>query len=131
MGPRVFTQAAPLEGGRKALARFLLPGRVRLVRGSTFKKRTTSCSTWEVASVANLATLPYEQALASGKQLLVFVMDKDAPITVEMVDTDPDAYAKLLAFRSRVLTRHLCRMFTTREDLVNKAEAALRSARAN
>jgi hypothetical protein len=74
----------------------------------------------------SMTELEYEQALASDKQLLLFVMDKDAPITVEMVETDPEAYAKLLAFRNRVLDRHMCRFFTTRADLVTKAEDALR-----
>ena len=77
----------------------------------------------------SMTELEYEQALASGKRLFLFVMDKDAPITVDMVETDPDAYAKLLAFRSRVLQSHMCRMFTTRDDLVQKAEGALRQAR--
>jgi len=76
----------------------------------------------------SMTELEYEQALASGKQLFLFLMDKDAPITVDMVETDADAYGKLLAFRNRVLGRHMCRMFTTTDDLVRKAEDALRQA---
>ena len=73
-----------------------------------------------------MTELEYEQALASGKQLFLFVMDDNAPITVNMVEADPEASAKLRQFRNRVLGRHTCRMFTTREDLVQKAEDALR-----
>src|SRR5215213_7729307 len=66
----------------------------------------------------SMTELEYRQAAASGKQIRMFVTDKRAPITADMVETDPEAYAKLLAFKDRVLKAHVCAFFTTVEDLV-------------
>jgi O-acetyl-ADP-ribose deacetylase (regulator of RNase III) len=79
----------------------------------------------EPSSGISMTELEYRQALASNKEVLVFVMDKSAPITVEMVESDPTAYAKLLDFRSRVMNSNTCAMFERPDDLAEKAERAL------
>ena len=77
----------------------------------------------------SMTELEYRQAVASGKPVHVFVLDPKAPITVDMVETDPERYAKLLDFRSRVLEAHTVGWFTDADDLERKAEAALAGLR--
>jgi O-acetyl-ADP-ribose deacetylase (regulator of RNase III) len=73
----------------------------------------------------SMTELEYRQAVSSAKQVLLFVMDKDAPITAGMVETDPQSYAKLVEFRGRILKEHTCGLFTGPADLAGKAELAL------
>lgn len=80
----------------------------------------------DTASGLSMTELEYRQALASKKEILMFVMDKSAPITVEMVESDPTGYARLLDFRTTVLTSHVCGLFTDVRDIVRRAEPALR-----
>lgn len=75
----------------------------------------------------SMTELEYHQAVASAKPLHIFVMDDRAPITAGMVEADPEHYAKLREFKSRVLKVHTCKMFTTPDDLASKATEALRS----
>jgi hypothetical protein len=74
----------------------------------------------------SMSELEYRQAVASEKPLQMFVLDDQAPITVDMVETDPQQYARLRAFRDRVLQSHVCRRFAGVDDLIAKAERALR-----
>ncbi|MBI3973661.1 MAG: macro domain-containing protein [Chloroflexi bacterium] len=74
----------------------------------------------------SMTELEYRQAVASNKHIQMFVMDDKAPITVDMVETDPERYAKLCDFRQRVLQSHVCGLFLDVGDLVAKAERALR-----
>jgi O-acetyl-ADP-ribose deacetylase (regulator of RNase III) len=78
------------------------------------------------ASGFSMTELEYRQALASGKPLCMFVMGRDAPISVAMVEDDPERFAKLCDFRSRVLAAHLCAVFNSVEELAHKAEASLK-----
>ncbi len=80
------------------------------------------------ASGLSMTELEYRQALASGKPLFMFVMDRSATIRADMVEDDPERYAKLLDFRKRVLTAHVCAMFCSVEELKQKAEASLKDA---
>jgi len=79
------------------------------------------------ASGLSMTELEYRQAVASGKEMLMFVMDGAAPITVAMVESDPDGFARLLAFRARVLRSHVCGLFVDVPDLARQAEHALAS----
>jgi molecular chaperone DnaK len=77
----------------------------------------------------SMTELEYRQAIASRKPVCMFVMDKTAPITADMVEGDPAAYAKLLEFKNRVMKAHTCAMFTDPADLGRKAEISLRESR--
>ncbi|MBI4494175.1 MAG: DUF4062 domain-containing protein [Chloroflexi bacterium] len=83
----------------------------------------------DASSGLSMTELEYRQAIASDKELHMFVLDRGAPITVDMVETDPPAYAKLLDFKRRVLQAHVCAMFTDVNDLLEKAEHALQAVR--
>ena len=74
----------------------------------------------------SMTELEYHQAIASGKNMLLFVMDQNAPITANMVENEPTRYAKLLDFKDRVMKAHTCGMFTDPNDLAQKAESALK-----
>ncbi len=56
-------------------------------------------------------------------------MDKNAPITAGMVESDPQGYAKLLDFRERVLKAHTCGLFAGPDDLMQQVGQALKSLR--
>jgi len=79
----------------------------------------------------SMTELEYRQALASAKPIHMFVMDEGAQITAGMVETDPVRFARLQEFKSRVMKDHTCALFTGPEDLARKAEATLRSRRAD
>jgi hypothetical protein len=66
---------------------------------------------------------------ASRKELCLFMMDDAAPIRVDMVERDPEAYSKLRALRDHLLRAHVCGWFTDAADLAGKAERALRETR--
>ena len=68
----------------------------------------------------------YRRALTGGKPVRMFLMNEDAPITMGMVEKDPDLYAKLQTLRSEVMKKHTCGMFSNVEDLAQKVEASLR-----
>jgi O-acetyl-ADP-ribose deacetylase (regulator of RNase III) len=84
----------------------------------------------EPGSGLSMTELEYRQAVASRKELHIFLMDDRAPITVDMVEKDPDAFTKLLALRRHLLKAHVCELFTDVTDLTNRAERTLRDARA-
>ena len=73
----------------------------------------------------SMTELEYRQAVASQKPIYIFVMDKSAPITAEMVEASPEGYCKLLDFKEQVMKLHTCSLFTTPENLAQKAEKAL------
>jgi O-acetyl-ADP-ribose deacetylase (regulator of RNase III) len=73
----------------------------------------------------SMTELEYRQAVASRKDIFLFVMDKDAPITAGMVETDPQGYAKLLEFRGRIMKAHTCGLFNGPEDLSKKVGRTL------
>jgi O-acetyl-ADP-ribose deacetylase (regulator of RNase III) len=73
----------------------------------------------------SMTELEYRQAIASEKPMHVFVMDKNAPITAGMVETDSVSFARLLEFKSRVMKDHTCKLFTSPDDLARKARDTL------
>jgi hypothetical protein len=73
----------------------------------------------------SMTELEYRQAIASDKDIRVFVMDEDAPITGAMVERDPGNLEKLNAFRETVLKSHSCGMFRSEDDLAEKVERTL------
>jgi len=77
------------------------------------------------ATGLSMTELEYQQALASSKPLHIFVMDKSAPITADMVELDPENLMKLNDFKSRVLTQHSCGMFTDADDLAQQVRRSL------
>jgi O-acetyl-ADP-ribose deacetylase (regulator of RNase III) len=77
----------------------------------------------------SMTELEYRQAVSSGKRVFLFVMDRDAPITAGMVETDPQGYGKLLEFRARIMKAHTCGLFRGPEDLTQKVESALKELR--
>ena len=77
----------------------------------------------------SMTELEYRQAVSSAKPIFLFVMDKNAPITAGMVETDPQGFAKLVEFRERVLKAHTCGLFNAPEDLTQKVGLALKTLR--
>jgi len=73
----------------------------------------------------SMTELEYQQAVASDKELFIFVMDQDAPVRASMVETDPACLAKLNDFKERVLRQHSCATFLDERDLAAKVERAL------
>ena len=78
------------------------------------------------ATGMSMTEVEYRRALTSGKPLRMFVMDGSAPITVDMVEQDPDRFAKLMQLRAEVLKAHVCGLFSGVDDLVVKVEASLK-----
>jgi O-acetyl-ADP-ribose deacetylase (regulator of RNase III) len=74
----------------------------------------------------SMTELEYRQAIASGKDIFMFVMDKNAPILASMVENDPSRYAKLVDFRTRIEKAHTSAHFLKPADLAERAEAVLR-----
>jgi len=74
----------------------------------------------------SMTELEYQQAVASKKELFIFVMDHDAPVLAGMVEMDPGCLAKLNDFKARVLRQHSCGRFLNEEDLALKVELALK-----
>jgi O-acetyl-ADP-ribose deacetylase (regulator of RNase III) len=74
----------------------------------------------------SMTELEYRQAIASDKDIRMFVMDEGAPITAGMVELDPASLAKLNEFKESVLKNHSCALFRTRDDLAEKVERTLR-----
>ena len=74
----------------------------------------------------SMTELEYQQAIASCKPILMFVMDDHAPITPAMVEKDPESFVKLDRFRKTVMTQHSCNLFRTEQDLADRVERALR-----
>jgi hypothetical protein len=79
----------------------------------------------EPGSGLSMTELEYRQAVASNKPMRIFLMHKDAQITAAMVETDPQSFAKLLAFRAHLEKAHTCGYFMGPEDLGDKASKAL------
>jgi O-acetyl-ADP-ribose deacetylase (regulator of RNase III) len=77
----------------------------------------------------SMTELEYHQAVASAKPMHLFVMDENAPITAGMVETDSVRFARLLEFKGRVMKDHTCKLFTSAQDLADKARETLRMAR--
>ncbi|MGI8970456.1 MAG: DUF4062 domain-containing protein [Dehalococcoidia bacterium] len=77
----------------------------------------------------SMTELEYRQAIAGRKDVRMFVMGDDAPVSVGMIERDPAAFAKLLEFRNLVLQSHMCSIFKDVSDLRKKAENTLKSAR--
>ena len=80
------------------------------------------------ATGMSMTEVEYRRALASGKPIQMFVMDGAAPITVDMVEHDPERFARLMALRDEVLHQHICGLFSGVEDLVCQVEAGLKEA---
>ncbi len=74
----------------------------------------------------SMTELEYRRALAHDKPVHMFVMDKDAPITPSMVETDPDAYGKLIKLKAEVLDKYVCSFFRDEMDLAQKVEGTLK-----
>ena len=75
----------------------------------------------------SMTELEYRQAIASDKDIRVFVMDEDAPITGSMVEKNPQNLQKLNEFRETVLKNHSCSIFQTEHDLAEKVKKTLGS----
>lgn len=75
----------------------------------------------------SMTELEYNQAVASDKQLHIFVMDESATVSVNMIERDPDKVRKLNEFRDRVMAQHTCALFTDTKDLGTKVERSLSS----
>lgn len=77
------------------------------------------------SSGLSMTELEYQQALATGKELFIFVMDEDAPIKASMAEHNPESLSKLNDFRSRVLRDHTCALFVDEQDLASQVERSL------
>ncbi len=81
---------------------------------------------FDEATGLSMTELEYRQARTSGKDLLMYVMGDEAFVKVGSVESDPERFAKLQEFRTRVLTDHTCGMFNNVDQLVTKAQAGLK-----
>lgn len=79
------------------------------------------------ASGFSMTELEYRQALASSKDIRIFVMKDDAPITANMVERSPEGLEKLNRFRDTVLKNHSCGIFSSRNELSAKVSSSLQS----
>lgn len=77
------------------------------------------------ATGLSMTELEYRQAIASDKDIRIFVMDEDAPITARMMERDPTHLQQLNEFRERVLKSHSCNFFQTPLDLADKVKRTL------
>ncbi len=72
----------------------------------------------------SITELEYRQAVASGKKVLIFLVDEEAPWPRKWIDGG-EAGVKLNALRTELATNHICSMFTGPDDLAGHAIGAL------
>lgn len=72
--------------------------------------------------------MEYDYAVEQKKPVLSFVHENPGQIVADKVDLDPDARAKLEAFREKVQRKHV-KFYSTPEDLGSKVSRALNIAK--
>jgi hypothetical protein len=83
------------------------------------------------ATGLSMTELEYRQAVAEKKKLCLFLIADDAPINVQMVERNPDGFAKLVKLKEDVLATRTCGFFRTVDDLTSQARDALSKLHAN
>lgn len=69
------------------------------------------------ATGLSMTELEFNEAEASGKPLLLYIMRDDAPIKVSDIESDPNSKTKLDNLKARILKKYVPYMFGTIEDL--------------
>ena len=72
------------------------------------------------ATGLSMTELEFNEAEASGKPMLLYVIRDDATVKVSDVEHDPEATAKLDTFKARILRKHVIYMFSTVQDLARQ-----------
>lgn len=76
----------------------------------------------------SITELEYQQALVSGKDVLAFILDPEAPWSPGEIDAlAPGGGADIVRFRSELGSAHLSGMFRTPDNLASQAAAAVAS----
>ena len=73
-----------------------------------------------------MTELEYQTAVSAGKRVHMYVIHADASVTSGVIEGSPTGYAKLQAFKARVLKDHIVFMFKSAEDLARQVAADLR-----
>lgn len=68
----------------------------------------------------SMTELEFNEAKASGKPVLLYVIRDDAPVKVSDIESNPEGKAKLDALRGRILSEHVVYMFSSVEDLARQ-----------
>jgi hypothetical protein len=64
-----------------------------------------------------MTELEFNEAESSGKPMLLYVIDKDAPVKVSDIEPNPESKVKLDKLKDRILEKHTAYLFRTLEDL--------------
>lgn len=72
------------------------------------------------ATGLSMTELEFNEAEASGKPMLLYVIRDDAPIKVSDIEPDPNSKVKLDSLKARILKNHVTYMFDTIEDLARQ-----------
>ena len=77
------------------------------------------------ATGLSMTELEFNAARAAGKQMLLYVMDDDAPVPFKDIEKSADGKTKLDALRTRIMREHVVAKFTSADDLAGKVFADL------
>lgn len=72
------------------------------------------------ATGLSMTELEFKEAETSGKPMLLYIIDNDAPVKVCDIETDLEGKAKLDTLKARILQNHTVYMFRTVEDLARQ-----------
>lgn len=68
----------------------------------------------------SMTELELNEAEASGKPRLLYVMGDDAPVKVSDIEADPEGKAKLNQLKKRILATHMVYLFNSVDDLAHR-----------
>jgi O-acetyl-ADP-ribose deacetylase (regulator of RNase III) len=72
------------------------------------------------ATGLSMTELEFNEAIASGKRMVLYVIRDDAPVKVSDIEPDPSGKAKLDNLRRRILAEHTVYLFDTADDLARQ-----------
>ena len=72
------------------------------------------------ATGLSMTELEFNEAEASEKHMLLYIIHNDAPVKVCDIEPDPEGRVKLDALKARILQKHTAYMFRTVEDLARQ-----------
>jgi len=72
------------------------------------------------ATGLSMTELEFNEAEASGKYMLLYIIHNDAPVKVCDIEPDPEGRVKLDVLKARILQKHTVYMFRTVEDLARQ-----------
>jgi hypothetical protein len=72
------------------------------------------------ATGLSMTELEFNEAKATGKPMLLYVIREDAPVRVSDIESDPQGKEKLDALKSRIVSQHIVYQFMDRDDLARQ-----------